>query len=296
MPAEVFHQGGKGCIVAAVQDGQVGQIGQQPFAPGRPALIQQRGVERVGAGIDPVAQRCAAGFGKGRLLQRPIFQPDDAPAKGGKNRLGPFPQPFMDHAIQTLAVVVDHPPDMAQIVFPTLQQRLVNIALVQFGVANQRDHAAQRGGAPAVAVQVILNKRGKDRQGRAKADRAGGKIHIVGVFGPRRIGLHAAPAPEVRQFFPALLPHQILDRMKHRPGMGFDRNPVLRAQSVEIKCCQNADRGGTAGLMAAYLDIAIGFGAQVVGVVDRPASEPEEAAFKLFQQGKVSHGRSGFLN
>src|SRR3546814_2327202 len=51
-------------------------------------------------------------------------------------------QAVANDGVQALAVVVDHPPDVADVVLPAFQKGLVDVALVQFRVADKRDHAA----------------------------------------------------------------------------------------------------------------------------------------------------------
>ena len=73
-------------------------------------------------------------FGKGRALQGTVFQPHHPPVEGGKDRLDPRPKPFPHHPVKRLAVIVDHPRDIAQIVLPALLQRHVDIALDQLTI------------------------------------------------------------------------------------------------------------------------------------------------------------------
>jgi hypothetical protein len=44
--------------------------------------------------------------------------------------------------VEALAVVVDDPPQVADVVLRALDDRLVDIAFVELGVADQRDEAA----------------------------------------------------------------------------------------------------------------------------------------------------------
>ncbi len=186
MPAEVFHQHREFRIAAAVQERRhralIAKIVHEPFAPGRATLKGQSRVKCVGAGIDPVTQGRAARFRKGRALQDAVFEADHPPAKGGKDRLDPMPEPFAHHAVQALAVVVDHPPDISQIVLPAFLQRLVDVALVEFRVSDQGDHPAFLA-VPVMAAQVILRHGREDREGRAQADRAGREVDVIDVLG-----------------------------------------------------------------------------------------------------------------
>ena len=78
MPAQIGHQRGeRGIVVSRDQlaGGRVGaQIGDQPGAPGRPALIGQRREFGIGAIVDPVGDRRAAGPGEGFALLAAMLQ------------------------------------------------------------------------------------------------------------------------------------------------------------------------------------------------------------------------------
>ena len=60
-------------VVVVVEDradaGIAVEVALQLLAPGRAALEDQRRIERVRAGVDPVAQMVAVGPGEGRLQQ-----------------------------------------------------------------------------------------------------------------------------------------------------------------------------------------------------------------------------------
>ena len=61
MPAKVFHQFRKACIIEPVDQCRhitlIAQIIQQPFAPRRPTLKQKCRIQRVRAPVDPAPQR-----------------------------------------------------------------------------------------------------------------------------------------------------------------------------------------------------------------------------------------------
>jgi len=59
-----------------------------------------------------------------------------------------------------LPVVIDDPPTVPQALLPAFEQALKYVALVQFGIADQRDHAAFGPvEPPAVGAHVILHQR-----------------------------------------------------------------------------------------------------------------------------------------
>jgi len=114
------------------------------LAPALAALVNQRRIERIGAGVDPLAQMMAVGPGKRRRQESPVFQGDDAPAHHLEHRVDAPEQPIRDDGVEALAVVVDHPPEVADIVLPAFEEGFEDVALVEFGIAGQRNHAAGR--------------------------------------------------------------------------------------------------------------------------------------------------------
>jgi len=96
-----------------------------------------------------------------------------------------------------LPVVIDDPPAIAQALLPAFEHRLEDIALVQLGIADQRNHATLGPiETPAMSAHIVLRQRGEQRLRNAEADRAGGKIHIVGIFCTRGITLSALVTAE----------------------------------------------------------------------------------------------------
>ena len=92
--AQIGHQRGQFVVAAPRQKRAhrplVAQLVGEPLAPGRAALEQQRGIKRIGRGIDPGAQAFAARFGERRLQQRAIFQNHHFPAKGAEQGFQPL--------------------------------------------------------------------------------------------------------------------------------------------------------------------------------------------------------------
>src|SRR6266403_731405 len=82
------------------------------------ALEAQRGIHLVRAGIDPALERLAARFGEGLAHQAAVFHDHHVPAEIAEHSFEFLPQPFAHHRVETLAIVIDHPPSVAQAVFP----------------------------------------------------------------------------------------------------------------------------------------------------------------------------------
>ena len=143
--------------------GWIGEVLLELPPPGGAALEHQRRVEHVGAVVDPLL----AGARR-RARRRPrcsslpylsstTFQPRFSNSAGHLHE-----QPVRDHRVEALAVVVDDPPAVPEAVLPVFEQGLVDVALVELGIAHQRDHAALGPvAAPALGVHVVLHEAGK---------------------------------------------------------------------------------------------------------------------------------------
>ena len=66
-------------------------------------------------------------------------------------------------------------------------------------------------------------------------------------------------------------------------GMRLHRNPVLRAQDLEIERRHDGDRPSAGRLVAAHLQ-PVAVGPDMVGVVDHPGRQPQQLALDLPQQ------------
>ncbi len=261
----------------------IGHILRQLRAPAGGALEAQRRIEAVVACIDPVEDRLTARLRAQRLQALAVFHRDDAPAhvlEHGGELAG---QRRGDHGVQALPVVVDHPPGVPEVMLPPFDQRLVDVALVQLRIADQRDHAPLRPvAAPAMGADVVLHQAGERGHGNAEADRAGREIHVVDVLGARWIGLRAAEAAEVLQLVERLVAQQILDGVEHRRGVRLHRDAVLRPQDREIERGHDADQRRRRGLMPADLQPVVVV-ALVIGVVDDLGRQPQHLALDVAQ-------------
>ena len=142
-----------------------------------------------------------------------------------------------------------------------------------------------------MGMDVILHQAGEQGLGHAEPDRAGGEIHHLAILGAGRIGLRALVAAEIHQLLAALAAQKILDGVKGGTGMRLDRDPVLRLQHREIERGQDGGERGGGGLVPAHLQ-AVVIVAQVIGVVDGPARQPQDFLFQLGQNGQtgIGHG------
>ena len=286
--AEIGHQRAEFFVVALVDDGagtRAAEIGQQHLAPRGAALEGQRGIEAVGAVVDPAAQILPALAREGGFQSAAELDGDAVPAHVAEQPLDAAEQPVRHHAVEALAVIVDHPPQIADIVLPAFQQGFVDVALVEFGVARDGDVASRRqvGAAEAVQADVIGHQGGEGGHRHAQTDRAGGEIDLGAVLDPAGIGLDAAEPAQPLQVFLRLASQQVVDRVEHRARVGFDGDAVLGAGDFHVERRQDRDAGGAGRLMPADLQ-PVPVGADVVGVMDHPRRQPEQLALHLFQR------------
>ncbi len=177
--AQIGHQGIQPRIVIAVDQAvQILIMGQVPLdlrAPGGRALKGQGRIDIIGTCIDPPLQRLPARLGKSGHLFRAIFQCDHVPANGPEEPPDNPEQLFVYHPIQALPVVINHPPDIADVMFPGVHQGFIDIPLVQFRIAHQGDHAPGRftGWNDVLQPEVILSQGCKIGDRRPQPDRSG---------------------------------------------------------------------------------------------------------------------------
>ena len=91
-------------------------------APGGAALVGERRIPRVRTLVDPVAQRIAAAIGTNADSSSvAVLQRDHVPVHALEHRVHAMEDPVADHRVEALAVVVDDPPQIADIVLPRLR-------------------------------------------------------------------------------------------------------------------------------------------------------------------------------
>ena len=288
MAAEIGHEPVQRRVVMAVEQrleaARALHIALQVLAPRRAALEGQRGIERVRAVVDPAAQRLARWPLERGFEQLAVFDVDDLPADRLEELADALEQIVVHHAVEALAVVVDDPPEIPHVMLPALEQRLEDIALVELGVAQDRDHATRRRGiAQAMEADVILHQRREQGDADAEADRAGREIDVVPVLGARRIGLRAAQCAEALELIAALIAEQVLDGVEDRRGVRLDRDAVFGLERLHVERGHQGRDRGRGRLMAADLE-PVARRAQMVGVVDGPASQPQHLALDLGQE------------
>ena len=286
--AQIVHQRGKLIIRKRVNNsanaGDAAKVGQDGGAPGGTALEGQSGVEAVRAIINPAAQLIAIWPRKGRFQPAAIFERDDIPAHVAEQAFDPAKKPVWHNGIERLAVVIHHPPDIADIVLPAFQQGFVDIALIQFGIAHHGHMPAWRNtlGRHAVQMHIILHERPEGGERDTKPDRTGGKINLRPVLHARRIGLDAAELAQRFKLVPLLPPKQVIDGVEYRPRMRLYRHAIGWFQNIEVKRCQDGNAGSARRLMPAHLQ-PVPIGADMIGVMDHPGGKPKQLTLQRMQ-------------
>ena len=175
--------------------------------------------------------------------QRAVLDHHRVPAGGLEHRGEAAGGDVGDDAVQRLAVEVDDPHDLAQARDHRVRDRLPAGALVELGVADQRDLAAAARDVE-VAGDVAVRERAPDRRGGAEADGPGGVVDRVGVLRPARVGLQPAVLAQRRQVAAVEAAEQVVDRVQDRARVRLDadRGPAPRgrrstARSSGSPCC-----------------------------------------------------------
>ena len=298
LAAEIVHQRVELFIRALVEQFRdialVANVVHQAFAPGRAALIGEGGIIHVRAGLDPFLQGFAARLLEGFALQDAVAQHNGAPAEGLEDGVDLLPQALMHDAVEALAVIVDHPPCVAQVVLPAFLQAFIDIAFIQLRIADEGDLPAEfHVLRPALRSDIVLHQRVEGGGRDAEADRPCREVDIVDILGAARIGLRAAPAAEGLELLARLVAHQVLHGVKDGRGVRLHRDAVFRLQRMEVERRHDRHHGRAGGLVAADLHRAFFLGPDVVGIVDRPGRQPEKALFDGLQHVEIGrHGHS----
>ena len=210
---------------------------------------QRRVVEPAGVDLQPRAQLVRRGAqqplvllvrhqvdalaqpGPGGQL-RPVLDHHAVPARRLEHRLQPPGGDVRDHAVERLPVEVDDPHDLAELAHHRVGDRLPARALVELGVADQRDLAAADGDVE-VPGDVAVGERAPHRRRRAEPDRAGGVVDGIRVLRARRIGLQAAELAQRLQVGAVEPAEQVVDRVQDGRGVRLHAHPVRRLQHAE---------------------------------------------------------------
>src|SRR5262249_29307899 len=126
MAAEIGHEPGELGVVMTLDDGERIRVGRQVPAqlltPRRATLKDERRIELVRAVVDPAPDLPAAGLSENALEQLAVLEQHHLPAEVLEEAGDLHEQPVGYDAVEALAVVVDHPPGVAEAMLPVLEQ------------------------------------------------------------------------------------------------------------------------------------------------------------------------------
>ena len=160
--------------------------------------------------VDAPAQQLASRLGEGGAQPAAVLQLDDLPAGAVEAALERVCADHGHHAIERLAVEVDHPHRLGEAARRGIEDRLPDVALVELGIADQGDEAAALAPEP---------RRGR-RRSAARARR------------------RAAPRRRAR-------PSRSSSRRAPDPSCGSGRPADLRSRAACAGRARRASRAGT---------------------------------------------------
>src|SRR2546425_314019 len=83
--------------------------------------------------IKPIAKRIAPARGKSTFQQLAVFERDDAPLHTLEDAIQALKEAIGHNSVQTLAVIIDNPPDVGNPMLPSFKQGLEHIAFIKLG-------------------------------------------------------------------------------------------------------------------------------------------------------------------
>ncbi len=251
----------------------------------RTRLPEQGLVLAVRHVVDPPPQPFAVRPRERRAQLAAVLEVDDVPAIRREHLADPLGLAVGHHAVEALAVQIDDPEDIAEPPRVLLRHRLPHVALVQLRVADE-SHVPRSARDREVVDQVLAHQPAERRGDAAEPNRAGGVIDAVDVLGAARVGLQPAERAEPREGFPRELPPEVLERVKDRRGVRFDRDAIPGPEKAAIERGHDSHDGRAAGLMAADFE-AVDIGPHVVGVVDHVRRQPQHALLDPLEEAKI---------
>ena len=228
-------------------------VARQPLAQLAGRAAQEPLVLLVAHRVDPLAQRVAAVALEQLAQAAAVLDGDRLPAGRLEHPAQAAGRHVRHDAVERLPVEVDDPQHLAEARDHRIDERLPDRALVELGVADERDVA------PAlrhveVAGDVALRDRAPERRGRADADGARREVDDAGILGPARVALQPAELAQRRQVAAVERAEQVVDRVQHRRGVRLHGDAIGRAQVLEVERRHDADDRRRRGLVAADLD------------------------------------------
>ena len=189
-----------------------------------------------------------------------------------------------DDAVERLAVEVDDPGDVAEVAARGVGDRLPHVALVEFGIADQRDEPAILAGAEMRSHVAVDHAREQRCRG-AQADGAGREVDRVGILRAARVRLQPAKVAQPAELGAVEPAQQVIDGVQHGRGVRLHGDPVATAQPVEVERRHDGDERRRRGLVAADLETVVG-GSLAVREIDHARRQPQHAALDLVEFGE----------
>ena len=312
--AEVGHQAlQRGVVVRIDERSEVG-LGAGGV---RRAVVEEGGAPRGAAGegerrilgviaiVDPPAEGVAAGALEGGAHLLAELEREHLPAVEAEHAVDDARRLVLHDLVEGLAVVVDDEPVRSHVELPRLEKSLEHVALVELGVADDRDvapwalgghgSAGPRLWRQPLASEVGLREARERGERGAEADRARRDVHLWVVLGARRVRLHAAERAELLEVLARLPPHQVHERVVRRSRVRLDGDAVLRLEHLDVERRQDRRDRRRRRLVPADLD-GVALRPHVVRVVDHEAREPAHAALDVLEQLQLAgweRGRGG---
>ena len=240
---------------------------------------QQPLVLLVGHRVDALAQRAV------RAQLRPVLGHHAVPARRLEHRGEPAGRDVGHDAVERLAVEVDDPQHFAEVGDHRVRDRLPDRALVELGVAEQRDLSPAHRDVE-VARDVAVRDRTPDRSRRADPHRPRGVVDGVGVLRARGVGLEPAELPQRLEVARLQAPEQVVDRVQHGRRVRLDRDAVRRLEEREPQRGHQRHHRRARRLMAADLH-ARAVRPHVVGVMDDRRRQPQHAPLHAVEDGQL---------
>ena len=153
-------------------------------------LAGRRRVEReqvlvglVGHRVDVRLEGVASRFGERRSETSPVLGFGDMPPGVGEEALQPDRCDVGDHPVEALSVEIDDHREVAETLRGRVGDRFPDVALVEFGVADEREESCRGERGVDMRVEVAAGERREQRCDRSEPDRAGGEVRDVGILG-----------------------------------------------------------------------------------------------------------------
>ena len=206
----------------------VGGVDQPP--PDLLAVLdaQQALVLVVAHQVDALSQFLAVGTPENPFQFVAILQLEHAPAVDAKHLLDLLGLAAGDDAVQALAIQVDDPEDLAQLLQGFFAQGLPHVSLIQLGIAHQGNETVAPG-VPEMVAHKLPGQPGEVGNHGSQTHRPGGKVDLVHVLGTAGIGLKSVEAAKLAELLFGQVAEEILDGVVHRGAVGLDGDPVSKS-------------------------------------------------------------------